>query len=158
MRSLNVYNIPTFVKILEDIIQEDGSSYICSYVASAIKMLEGDNIKIYGFSQKENPESKYFYDINEDPDEGHHFAVYNNRYIIDPWIYNNYKDYKTKKIFGRSVFDIKNPKDLPLIKYIYGNPKKWTDISNRSDKFESLFPEGATKLKKIKNKCNADFT
>jgi len=85
----NKYDNPKFIELLEKTIEP--SSFICTYVASAIKMLEGDNVKIYGFSTTENPEAKYFVEENgEDSDEGHHFAVMNNRYIIDPWVYDNF--------------------------------------------------------------------
>ena len=55
---LNIYDKPKFVEVLEETIYP--SSFICSYVASAIKMLEGNGVKIYGFSYDENPTSVYF--------------------------------------------------------------------------------------------------
>lgn len=139
-----IYDDPKLVEMITKTIEKDGSSFICTYVASAIKMLEGDNIKIYGFSTCENPESKYFLEENgEDSDEGHHFAVMNERYIIDPWIYDNYEDYSTKKIFGRSVFDLQNEKDEEIIRYLYGDKNNWTNITKqieRNEKFEKMFP------------------
>jgi hypothetical protein len=102
-------------------------------VASAVKMLEGDKIKIYGFSTSENPDAKYFVEENgDDSDEGHHFAVMNNRYIIDPWVFDNY---------NRSVFDLQNKNDEEMVKYLYGDKNKWTDITNRVENFKDMFPK-----------------
>lgn len=140
------YNNPKFINDLEAAIGSNGSSFICTYVASAIKMLEGDNVKIYGFSTGNNPKALYFKD--EDIDEGHHFAVLNDRYIIDPWIYNNYLDYERGKKFNRSVFDLRNSKDSQLIEYIYGDPKTWVNITNSVEDFKRLFPKSATQLMK----------
>lgn len=126
-----VYDSLKFIELLEKTIEP--SSFICTYVASAIKMLEGDNIKIYGFSTSENTDAKYFVEENgEDSDDGHHFAVMNNRYIIDPWVYDN---------FGRSVFDLQNTNDDNVIKYLYGDKSKWTDITSRVEPFEQMFPK-----------------
>jgi hypothetical protein len=141
-----IYNDKEFVKQIEESIEKDGSSFVCTFVASAIKMLEGKKVKIYGFSQKENPQALYFKDEDEDEDEGHHFAVADDRYIIDAWIYNNFEDYSIGKKFNRSVFDLKNKNDKKIIKYLYGNRNNWTDITNRVEDFKKLFPKN--KLKK----------
>lgn len=130
-KDIDVYDNPKFVEKLEYVIEP--SSFICTYVASAIKMLEGDNIKIYGFSTEENPDAQYFVEENgEDSDEGHHFAVMNNRYIIDPWVFDN---------FNRSVFDIQNKNDEEIVRYLYGDKNNWTDITNRVENFKDMFPE-----------------
>lgn len=143
-----IYDNPKFVEVIENTIEEDGSSFICTYIASAVRMLEGDKVKIYGFSTEENPESTYFIEENgEDSDEGHHFAVMDDRYIIDPWIYNNYYDYPN--IFNRCVFDLLNKSDEEIIKYVYGDKTKWTDITDYIDKmnnFKKLFPKTYKKL------------
>ena len=126
-----IYDNPKFVELLEKTIEP--SSFICTFVASAIKMLEGDKIKIYGFSTSENPDAEYFVEENgEDSDEGHHFAVMNNRYIIDPWIFDN---------FNRSVFDLQNKNDKEIIRYLYGDRKNWTDITDAVEPFEQMFPK-----------------
>jgi len=132
-----IFDNPEFIDVLENTITP--SSFICSYVASAIKMLVGDDIKIYGFSTMENPDAKYFVEENgEDSDEGHHFAVMNGRYIIDPWVYEN---------FNRSVFDLKDKKDKEIISYLYGDKNKWTDITKGVEGFEFLFPKTYKNLK-----------
>lgn len=142
-----IYDNPELVKMIEDIIEED-ASFICTWVSSAIKMLEGDDIKIYGFSTEENPESEYFMEENgEDSDEGHHFAVMNDRYIIDPWIYNNYYNYPNT--FNRSVFDLQNKDDEEIIKYIYGDKNNWTDLTKYVEhdyNFKKHFPKTYQKL------------
>lgn len=133
-----IYDNPKFVEMIEKAIEP--SSFICTYVASAIKMLEGDNIKIYGFSTSENPDATYFVEESgDDSDEGHHFAVMNNRYIIDPWIFDNFSP--DGKTFNRSVFDLQNKNDEEIIRYLYGDRNKWTDITNRVEPFEQLFPK-----------------
>lgn len=133
-----IYDNSKLVEMIEKVIEP--SSFICTYVASAVKMIEGDNIKIYGFSTSENPDAAYFVEENgDDSDEGHHFAVMNNRYIIDPWIFDNFSP--DGKTFNRSVFDLQNKNDEEIIKYIYGDRNKWTDITNGVEKFEDLFPK-----------------
>jgi len=65
-----------------------------------------------------------------------------DRYIIDPWIYNNYNNYPNK--FNRSVFDLQNKNDEEIIKYIYGDKNNWTDLTNyfeKEEKFENMFPK-----------------
>jgi hypothetical protein len=124
--------------MIEDSIEKDGSSFICTYVASAVKMLEGSNVKIYGFSIYNNPDAEYFSD--EEGDEGHHFAVLDGRYILDAWIYNNYQDYQANIKFNRSVFDLENKEDKKIIKYLYGNRNKWVDITKNVEDFKDLFP------------------
>jgi ribosomal protein S18 acetylase RimI-like enzyme len=133
-----IYDNPKLVKMIEDSIEKDGSSFICTYVASAVKMLEGSNVKIYGFSIYNNPDAEYFSD--EEGDEGHHFAVLDDRYILDAWIYNNYQDYQANIKFNRSVFDLQNKEDKKIIKYLYGNRNKWVDITKNVEDFKDLFP------------------
>lgn len=126
-----IYDNSKLIQMLEKVIEP--SSFICTYVASAVKMLEGDNIKIYGFSTSENPDATYFVEENgDDSDEGHHFAVMNNRYIIDPWLFDN---------FNRSVFDLQNKNDEEIIRHLYGDINKWTDITNRVENFKNIFPK-----------------
>lgn len=135
-----IYNNPKLVEVITKTIEDNGSSFICTFVASAIKMIEGDKIKIYGFSTTENPDAEYFVEENgEDSDEGHHFAVLNDRYIIDPWIYDNYYNYP--KTFQRSVFDLQNKNDEEIIRYLYGDRNNWTDITDMVEPFEQLFPK-----------------
>lgn len=149
-KDYGLYDNPKFIELLEDEFEKDGSSFICTYVASMVKMLEGDHIKIYGFSQAHNPDAIYFNDPDEDENEGHHFAVADDRYIIDPWIYNNYNEYPDT--FGRSVFDLNNPVDKDMIQYIYGDRSRWIDITNENIPFEQMFPEIARTLNDYKNK------
>ena len=127
-RNPYIYDDPKIIKDIEERITKDGSSFICTYVASLVKKLEGDNVKIYGFSTYKNPEADYFVELEgEDSDDGHHFAVLDDRYIIDPWIYNNYKNYP--QTFNRSVFDLQSKDDEEIIKYVYGDKNNWVDIT-----------------------------
>lgn len=126
-----IYDNPKLVEMIEKTIEP--SSFICTYVASAVKMLEGDKVKLYGFSTSENPEAKYFLEENgEDSEEGHHFAVMGNRYIIDPWVFDN---------FNRSVFDLHNKNDQEIVSYLYGDRNKWSDITSQVDDFKDVFPK-----------------
>lgn len=131
-----IFDNPKLIKMIEKAIEP--SSFICTYVAAAVKMLTGDHVKIYGFSSEQNPESEYFFD--EGSDEGHHFAVMNDRYIIDPWIYDNYSG-SGGKTFNRSVFDLQNKDDEKIIGFLYGDKNKWTDITGRVEDFKELFPK-----------------
>jgi hypothetical protein len=125
-----IYDNPKLIEMLEMVIEP--SSFICTFIASAVKLLEGDNIKIYGFSTSENPDAQYFVEENgDDSDDGHHFAVMNDRYIIDPWVFDK---------FNRSVFDLKNQNDKDIVNYLYGDINKWTIITNRVEKFNDMFP------------------
>ena len=133
-----IFDNPKLIKMIEKAIEP--SSFICTYVASAVKMLVGDNVKIYGFSSKENPDATYFVEENgDDSDEGHHFAVMNNRYIIDPWIHDNFLN--NGKTINRSVFELQNKNDEKIIKFLYGDKNKWTNITNRVEDFKELFPK-----------------
>jgi hypothetical protein len=149
-----IYDNKKFVKQIEESIEKDGSSFICTFVASAIKMLEGSKVKIYGFSQEENPQALYFKELDEDEEEGHHFAVADDRYIIDAWIFNNFHG---KSVFGRSVFDLENPNDNKIIEYVYGKKSNWTDITNRvGGDFEKLFPKTSSELKQKYKKFSSN--
>lgn len=133
-----IYGTPEFFELLEKTIHP--SSFICTYVAAAIKMLEPESVKIYGFSTAENPAAKYFVEENgENSDEGHHFAVMNDRYIVDPWFFD---------IFDRGVFDLSNSVDQTIIMYLYGDRRAWVDITSRVEPFEKLFPNTYTQLLK----------
>lgn len=100
-------------------IEKEGG--ICSVHAGIISELE--NGQVFGFSQAENP-GTFFDDEDEGEDEGHHFTLVGGRYIVDTWI-AAVKDAK-----GRAVFDIKNPADADAIRYFYGDPANWTDITS----------------------------
>lgn len=135
-----IYDDPNIVSRIESVIFP--SSFICTYVASAIKMLEGDSIRIYGFSTRENPDAKYFVEDNgDDSDDGHHFAVMNGRYIIDPWMFDN---------FNRSVFDLESRDDKEIIEYLYGDRIKWVDITNKVENFKDMFPKTYKNLLKVR--------
>lgn len=140
-----IFDDPSFVDEIEKAIEEDGTSLICTFVASAIKMLEA-NAKIYGFASGDNPDAVYFFDEDfPNSDEGHHFAVLNDRYIIDPWIYNNFTD-NYPNTFNRSVFDIESAEDEKMIKYLYGKRENWVDITDNVELFQGLLPETSKRL------------
>jgi len=62
---------------------------------------------------------------------GKNYAVMNDRYIIDPWVFDN---------FNRSVFDLQNKNDEEIVRYLYGDKNNWTDITNRIENFKDMFP------------------
>lgn len=105
-------------------------SFICTSVAQVVfsAFQELGDIKIYGFSQAENPEAKYFLDEDEDPDEGHHFCVIEDRFIIDPWVYGTYSNYP--ETCGRALFDLEDPSDQDLIHTYYGRQDRWTRLGH----------------------------
>jgi hypothetical protein len=91
-------------------------NYHCETVAEVVKRLE-PRTKIWGFSDDENPGTKYF---DGHRDDGHHFAIVGGRFICDPWMLETE---------GRSVFDMEAPADADLIKEIYGSRENWTEIT-----------------------------
>lgn len=54
---------------------------------------------------------------------GHDFAVIDDRYIVDLWL----SLYAGKE--KQTVYDMKDPQDIPKIKKIYGDPAYWKDMS-----------------------------
>lgn len=84
----------------------NGASFVCQQLG------EGD---IYGFKYDDNPvecdKIKWSF--------GHDFAVIRSRFIVDPWA----------SLFSgaskKGVLDLRDPKDHPEIKRIYGDPSKW---------------------------------
>ena len=76
--SLAMYNDARFVTIFENLIEKECGTFYCTRVAAAVRMLEGNKVRIYGFSEAENPQAEYFNE-GEESDEGHHFAVINDR-------------------------------------------------------------------------------
>lgn len=105
------WNDPAFLKRYEPLFR----NYHCETIAEVIKRIE-PNTQIWGFSDNENPGTAYF---SDDGDDGHHFAVVSNRYIVDPWMFSGE---------GKSVWDLNDPTDSQEIKSLYGDPKRWTKI------------------------------
>jgi hypothetical protein len=48
--------------------------------------------------------------------------------------------------FNRSVFDLQNKNDEEIIKYLYGDINKWTNITNRVENFKDMFPKTYNEL------------
>jgi hypothetical protein len=102
------WNDPQFLAIHEP----KWDNYRCDAVARSILAIEPNSV-IAGFSDDDNPGTKYF---DGHDDDGHAFVIVDNRYIVDPWMYEPE---------NRSVWDLHDPKDAPDIKMLYGNPKNW---------------------------------
>ena len=73
--------------------------------------------EVCGFSQEDNPTANAHY-FND----GHDFAVIDNRLVVDPWI-SHYTGYRTK-----SVYDLLE--DADEIREIYGDPNCWRVLFN----------------------------
>lgn len=110
---VNRWNDKKFVAKYEHLM----NNFHCETVAEVVKRLEGG--QIWGFSDEENPGTKYF---SGDDEDGHHFTVVDNRYIVDPWML---------EMEGRSVFDLDSSKDKTIIKKLYGQRSKWTRIDTQ---------------------------
>jgi hypothetical protein len=93
------------------------NNFHCETVAEVVKRIEGG--EIWGFSDDENPGTRHF---SGDEEDGHHFVVVANRYIVDPWMLEPE---------GRSVFDLNAVSDKAIIKKLYGVRAKWTRIDNQ---------------------------
>lgn len=88
----------------------------CTGYACAIRdKLGRDRVKIRGFAGEDNPKAQV-------ADDGHDFAIVDDRYIVDPWATD------IAETSERGVFDLKDPADAAEIKRLYGDPKTWRDM------------------------------
>jgi hypothetical protein len=53
---------------------------------------------------------------------GHDFAIYEGRYLIDPWAMH------VEQTVPKAAFDLDNPADAALVKNLYGDPRVWTRV------------------------------
>src|SRR5690606_6352915 len=86
---------------------EDRASQ-CTGQARLVRRIEGDIVHLYGFSNGANP-GTIVDDWSGDPEEGHHFAVLDERFIVDPWMHGMPLD--GTLTIGRCVFDLDDPAD-----------------------------------------------
>ena len=76
--------------------------------------------RVFGFFSEDMPNYTYDEVLNCG---GHDFAVIDDRYIVDLWL----SLYAGKE--KQTVYDMKDPRDIPKIKKIYGDPAYWKDMS-----------------------------
>lgn len=102
-------------------IFEDGSSAItCTNYAIHIFKDMPDRTKIYGFANKDNPDSRVAKE--EIHPGGHDFALVDDRYLIDPWI-------KLVASDGKQIcFDLTDPIDAAKVRVDYGPRECWTHM------------------------------
>ena len=74
------------------------------------------DIKIYGFYAKDNPGTVFQKQCIAD---GHDFAVYQDRYIIDPWAYG------VEFIMTSLILDLWDNRLNDQVKHIYGHRDNW---------------------------------
>lgn len=121
-----IFENPEFVQGIEDSWEP---SFICTDVAAMVHTLIGpQSTKIWGFSAEGNPKASFFSDGPEpDPEEGHHFAVVADRYIVDPWLFTvNFQG----GTLMRSVFDLQDTNDRELVEYFYGDARQWVRLES----------------------------
>lgn len=109
----------------------------CTGFACRIRQkLGSDRVKIFGFPEKENPDS-----IIAQMSGGHDFALVDDRYIVDPWIMEvesgNITTPSGQKAFAeKGVFDLQDPLDRERVEKLYGSPKNWrrmTEVEAEAD-------------------------
>lgn len=93
----------------------DGSSLSCCTNGAAFVCEQLGEGEIYGFKYDDNPVEC----DNVKWSFGHDFAVIRSRFIVDPWasLFSGASE--------KGVLDLRDPKDHPEIKRIYGDPSKW---------------------------------
>jgi len=74
------------------------------------------DIKIYGFYAEDNPGTVF---QTQRVADGHDFAVYQDRYIIDPWAYG------VEFIMTSLILDLWDNRLNDQVKHIYGHRDKW---------------------------------
>jgi hypothetical protein len=85
----------------------------CTGFAKEIRrMLGGDRVEVMGYLVDDNPHS-----ITAQLDGGHDFALVDDRYIVDPWLFD------VAGISEDIVFDLKQ--DTARILELYGPQKNW---------------------------------
>lgn len=118
------------------------SSFICTEVAAMVfTTLGAEHTKMFGFSVEGNPEAVFFSEGPEDdPEEGHHFAVVADRFIVDPWVYSVF--YQGQPL-QRAIFDTQDARDRSMISYFYGDPEKWVHLlseQSHAERWPEAFP------------------
>lgn len=105
------WNDPAFLSRYEHLM----NNYHCETVAEVVHRLEPQTI-IVGFSDDNNPGTAHF---EGDGDDGHVFAIVEDRFIVDPWMYETEQ---------RSVYDLQDPADAAEISRLYGDRSTWQSI------------------------------
>lgn len=93
----------------------DGSrSVVCTNWMIYARRLLGDRVEFYGYLNEKNPGA-----CAAPLGSGHDFAIVDNRYIVDGWVKH------VTCVSDRSVFDMRDPRDQPIVKDLYGDPFSW---------------------------------
>jgi hypothetical protein len=93
------------------------------YACSILHKLGKNRVKVFGFSETDNPKSR----IVEKDNTGHDFAVVDDRYIVDPWL----TEFSLASGTDQGVFDMQDPKDAAEVKKIYGDQANWKDMTDK---------------------------
>jgi inorganic pyrophosphatase len=91
------------------------------YACSILHKLGKGRVKVFGFSETDNPKSR----IVEKDNTGHDFAVVDGRYIVDPWL----TEFSLASGTDQGVFDMQDPKDAAEVQKIYGDRANWKDMT-----------------------------
>lgn len=95
----------------------------CTNHARYIDQKLPGRVKIYGFSNQDNPTSKVARESIHPG--GHDFAVVDNRYIVDSWLH-------LLRGHAKWIFDLQDKDDKKLVDDIYGPYECWKILENVS--------------------------
>jgi hypothetical protein len=93
------------------------SDTLCTGYAIELWHMYGSRVQIFGFSNDDNPTSKIASDFG-----GHDFAVFDERYIVDPWLTAIAREGR------RQVFDLQT--DLEIVTRLYGDRSAWKPLAD----------------------------
>jgi len=118
----------------------------CTGQARLVRRIEGERVCLFGFSNGNNPGT--IVDDPDDPEEGHHFAVLDGRFIVDPWMHSMSLD--GKEAIGRAVFDLADPEDAGVVAACYGDRSTWVRLEDHErgadrESLPAFFAGGATR-------------
>ena len=95
------------------LLPNGGYAASCGDCAYYIQSCE-PNTQVVGFWSRDNPSW-----VGADLQDGHDFALVDNRHIVDPWIV------ETEHFSARAVFDLYAPADQIEIRRLYGDRTTW---------------------------------
>jgi len=119
---------------LTSVFQNGDSATCCTNYAIHIRSKLGEDVKIYGFRNEDNPTARIV--TEKMHPGGHDFAILNDRFLIDPWV----KLVASKS--NRVAFDIQDESDSVYINQSYGPKNNWRHM------FEAEIPLPLTAVTK----------
>lgn len=93
-----------------------GSCLVCT--DSAIKVVRRFGGKVFGYNCTQNPSAV----IGKHFCAGHDFAVVENRFLVDYWVY------RVTGLIADPVFDLLSEKNLRAVRSLYGHQDSWEEV------------------------------